>query len=205
MVNCEETCGFPDPHRLNSTFWDLPASPQLSILPSQIIHISSRAAPPDPILAGQLWGRAVELASQSWAYALPFPDFSIMRAADPLFKITFFRKIGKISSNRSYRTLIQFFFKKQNVSCSSMHHTPSMIDPAVEPPCRLVSEKYRVLFNLCGSGKPQVSSQFTMQRGPLLLRVFYIQILYNTVYKLYLEYIFFCIKIRYHSMFFAPH
>ena len=28
--------------------------------------------------------------------------------------------------------------------CSSMHHAPSMIDPALEPPCRLVSEKYRV-------------------------------------------------------------
>ena len=27
---------------------------------------------------------------------------------------------------------------------ASMHHAPSMIDPTLQPPCRLVSEKYRV-------------------------------------------------------------
>jgi hypothetical protein len=42
-------------------------------------------------LLDSLWGRAVELASQSWAYALHFRDFLIMPAADPFLKkkITF--------------------------------------------------------------------------------------------------------------------
>ena len=46
-----------------------------------------------------------------------------------------------------------------------MHHAPSMIDPALEAPCRLVSEKYRVRGCISAATYHKVS-RFAPGRGP---------------------------------------
>jgi hypothetical protein len=66
-------------------------------------------------------------------------------AARFFLKNSFLWKIGKIQSDRCLWTLVQF--KKKKIASRTIM-APSMIDPVrvLEPPCRLVPEKYTVVL-----------------------------------------------------------